>query len=640
MKGLLRIVIASVALAFVIGCGGNVPGGDGVGEGPKSGSLAVSIRWPDPSRLIPVIADRIELTIDNKMMPASRLAGEDMVTITIQDIPEGEQSCTAKAFKIDNPNDRSTWKLVASGTSNVRIVGGETSKFSIVMESELKEMRVTVRTGENSERSVIIAANEEQSVPTLTLGRGERWTYSAVPWNKEANAMALLIDNNIGPNELLVSSTPGLDVSSETDNTTGTTEVKGGIVTRQAVGASETVTFTYRENGARFGMNLIVDNSSSVSTETNINIVNNNTLQGVGYNGETGVQVLRATNVDDKVLVTLSNFNVGDTFKIGRGSESTGAIAVDNNNNTTASNIRAAIRTIPGYSTATVDVNAVGFEINLENADGENDRREIALPGEPGGEVGSPCLLIATRLTGTGTIALARTDTDSRSRFASPTVTLPWGSNFSVREGTSLGELRMGYANGVLWRRGSAYVRYDATQTLLGSVISDLCENGDPDVDEHYALGSSGLVYAFNKTNPGSSTSLTGVNLVGDGRAIAVSTNKRDESKPTMVWIADESGLKVYKREGNVLTFVALVGGADVEDLAGGDGYVVAMFGTGFQVYSADGQITYFSSLQAHNVSSVPSDSRCVAVSSSGKVLFGSVTPGGSGTLKEVTFTP
>ena len=133
----LLFVLVFVAL---LACGG---GGSGVTVA-KNGKISISITWPSPSRVIPVAATSIGISIKNSkgITVVSTLIAKPTTTWVSSDLPIDSYTLTATAY----PNANATGTAQATGVTNFAPLDGQTSPVSISMGSTVSTVTLSSST--------------------------------------------------------------------------------------------------------------------------------------------------------------------------------------------------------------------------------------------------------------------------------------------------------------------------------------------------------------------------------------------------------------------------------------------------------------------------------------------------------------
>lgn len=142
MKRFIRpAAVLSIAClsVFLASCGG---GGSG---SHATGRFALTVKWPEPSRLIPAGSNSIKavLTAGSTQLGQQILvrpqAGPWTTTVTFSSLQPGSVTLTATAF----PNANATGTAQATGSSNAAIVADQTTAITVTMASKITTVDVT-----------------------------------------------------------------------------------------------------------------------------------------------------------------------------------------------------------------------------------------------------------------------------------------------------------------------------------------------------------------------------------------------------------------------------------------------------------------------------------------------------------------
>ena len=145
-----RALTVAVALLTVlaIGCGGNGAGrvlGAPLGTPTRATSTKITFVWPKRSRLIPIAANSINLTLTTpghtypKLITRPEAATSDTSLITFDNIVPGDYTVTAQAF----PNSDGTGNVQATGSSTFTVAQGVQGSFTVTMLSTVTKVTIT-----------------------------------------------------------------------------------------------------------------------------------------------------------------------------------------------------------------------------------------------------------------------------------------------------------------------------------------------------------------------------------------------------------------------------------------------------------------------------------------------------------------
>ncbi|HMS55694.1 MAG TPA: hypothetical protein PKA27_09870 [Fimbriimonadaceae bacterium] len=134
----LRLMcIGCIGVLVMFGCGGS-----GAITGSKvTGALSMEVVWPDPSRLVPVSANRINVTVKKGVASVNVPTSVNFPDkrVDIGPLEAGTYTVVAEAYKRQNNSDG---EALARGEATIVIVGGEKTRFTVVMESTLQAFEV------------------------------------------------------------------------------------------------------------------------------------------------------------------------------------------------------------------------------------------------------------------------------------------------------------------------------------------------------------------------------------------------------------------------------------------------------------------------------------------------------------------
>jgi hypothetical protein len=141
---LLFTIIGIIGLLFS-GCSETAPGASAT-----AGRAQMTIQWPTRSRMIPIAANYIEITLTqastsfsvSQWVPRPVSGNTTQTTVDFSNLPLGQIMATAEAF---STNETPTTPM-AQGTTPLTITAGATATFSIIMESTITQLVVTPST--------------------------------------------------------------------------------------------------------------------------------------------------------------------------------------------------------------------------------------------------------------------------------------------------------------------------------------------------------------------------------------------------------------------------------------------------------------------------------------------------------------
>lgn len=142
--------LSTVLLAVIMlaGCGGSgkdaaMPMLDSPGQSAATGRAALSVRWPEPSRLIPFAANSIHV----RLAQGSAILGERLLvrpasggeaTVTFERLPVGDGVATATAY----PNADGTGVAQAQAQVGFTIVASQTTNLRLTLASTIDRMEI------------------------------------------------------------------------------------------------------------------------------------------------------------------------------------------------------------------------------------------------------------------------------------------------------------------------------------------------------------------------------------------------------------------------------------------------------------------------------------------------------------------
>jgi hypothetical protein len=133
------VLIASIVFGLA-GCGG--------GSSPASsllGDAKVSVDWPAPTRLIPAAANSVKITItgptgaQSQVVSRPAAVASQTTPILFTGVPIGDYTVLAEAF----PTTNGTGIAQASGVATLTVTQGNTSTFSITLDSTVTNLTIS-----------------------------------------------------------------------------------------------------------------------------------------------------------------------------------------------------------------------------------------------------------------------------------------------------------------------------------------------------------------------------------------------------------------------------------------------------------------------------------------------------------------
>ena len=180
MRSVIFILLSIVVANALIGCGS----GDRTTEG--GGRATISIDWPTRSRLVPVAANSIRVTVSNgtsiiTSQLLARPSGGGSSQVLFSSLPVGSLSVSATAY----PQSDGTGTAQASGLSPLAIQAGKTTTFSVTMASAIASLVIapnnpSVPLGQSI--TLTVTAKDSAGKLVLTVPSQFRWssTVSAI----------------------------------------------------------------------------------------------------------------------------------------------------------------------------------------------------------------------------------------------------------------------------------------------------------------------------------------------------------------------------------------------------------------------------------------------------------------------------
>jgi hypothetical protein len=132
-----KITLGLVALATIIACGG---GGGSAGSGVTTGRASLAITWPSDSRVVPLAAQSIVITMRNSgnQVVETGLLVKPATVWTSAQLNPGTYSLVASA----TPNSNGTGVTQATGAGSVAVVEGQTVPSNIIFGSTVSNVTV------------------------------------------------------------------------------------------------------------------------------------------------------------------------------------------------------------------------------------------------------------------------------------------------------------------------------------------------------------------------------------------------------------------------------------------------------------------------------------------------------------------
>ncbi len=163
MRSLLIVSMTVGLIYFAAGCGG--------GTESVAGSARITILWPETTRLIPAASQSINVsmsgprgTIASRVIP--RPAGGGPAQVTFTNLPVGQLAVTATAY----PNADGTGIPQARGSTTLQITAGNTTAFTVTMDSTIDRIEITpAALALNVGEVVTLTASAKDAVGNLVL---------------------------------------------------------------------------------------------------------------------------------------------------------------------------------------------------------------------------------------------------------------------------------------------------------------------------------------------------------------------------------------------------------------------------------------------------------------------------------------
>ncbi len=173
----LLVALSVLAQAVLVGCGG--------GDSPSSGKLRLIVKWPEPSRLIPVASSSINavLTSGSTTLGTQLLVRPSQApwttTVTFPSLAPGTVMLTATAY----PNADGTGIAQAVGHAPATISSGKQSQVTVMMNSTIVRLAVTPNNptiNVGATQALTMTAYDAQDQVVMTSPQNVTWN-SATP---------------------------------------------------------------------------------------------------------------------------------------------------------------------------------------------------------------------------------------------------------------------------------------------------------------------------------------------------------------------------------------------------------------------------------------------------------------------------
>ena len=206
-----------LAMVGVVGCGGN-----GSGSSAKTGSATMQIIWPEETRLIPVAAKSIVVTLTNgttvvATQTVARPTTGNTSTVTFSKVPASALVATSVAY----PNSDGTGIAQARASTTMKIVADQTTTITLTMSSTIVEV-------EMNPAAVTIGLKATQQIVATPLdasGNTVLVATSKITWESSNESVATVSDTGFVTG--LASGTTNITFTDEESGKVGTTTLTG-----------------------------------------------------------------------------------------------------------------------------------------------------------------------------------------------------------------------------------------------------------------------------------------------------------------------------------------------------------------------------------------------------------------------------
>ena len=127
-----RIIFLALTIIALVGCGG------GGSTQPPKGRAIFTVFWPFRSRVIPVAAESVKITLSTKPERSQYLVRPDQTEVTFDEVPVGDYMATMTAY----PMKDGTGTAQARATIPVKIVENAPVRLSVTTESAIDHLEI------------------------------------------------------------------------------------------------------------------------------------------------------------------------------------------------------------------------------------------------------------------------------------------------------------------------------------------------------------------------------------------------------------------------------------------------------------------------------------------------------------------
>lgn len=176
MKSFLPIVVLGLFLCLLAGCGGS---SNSALPQASSGGATFSVLWPEPSRLIPVAANSIKITLKKEASIIGerilvRPAQGGQTSASFENLPVGELTATAAAY----PTQDGSGTAQAQASVPVTIVSGLNAPLRLTMASTIDRVEIAPTNPSvavNANVSLVATARDTAANVVLTAPTKLKW---------------------------------------------------------------------------------------------------------------------------------------------------------------------------------------------------------------------------------------------------------------------------------------------------------------------------------------------------------------------------------------------------------------------------------------------------------------------------------
>lgn len=181
-RSILVFFVLAVSGGLLSGCGGQGVSGPGGNVGP-AGDARITFVWPQRSRLIPLAANSVKITLSNanhtynKTVNRTEAVNSQAANILFTGVVVGDYTVTATAY----PNANATGNAQATGQTNVTITQGQTSQFTCTMGSTVTSVEIggQLTVNQGAKQTYFATAYDAGHIVVLVASSTWAWTAGA-----------------------------------------------------------------------------------------------------------------------------------------------------------------------------------------------------------------------------------------------------------------------------------------------------------------------------------------------------------------------------------------------------------------------------------------------------------------------------